>query len=125
MVALLLTVLVSTVIVGVLIVNNISTKNKLNKTRRDLADIRNKEVDIQSKVENIKDEMKRITDLYITSDNLIHIQEEDEIYNEITNTLQRFFNYQSILIYALDNEKRVFRKKICIPYTSNFAEEIP
>lgn len=102
----------------------ISTKNKLKLTTRQLSDMKNKEVDIQAKVESVKDEMKLITDLYIASDDLIHLLDEASVYNAITTMLNSFYNCNHFIIYSLDDEKRVFVKRYCYPESDNFPNQI-
>lgn len=101
-----------------------ATKTKLKTTTRQLSDMRNKEVDIQARVESVKDEMKLITDLYIASDNLIHLGTEDAVYNEIITTLNAFYCCNQFVLYSLDDERRVFVKRHCHPDNPNFPNEI-
>lgn len=101
-----------------------STQSKLRSTTRQLSDMKNKEVDIQAKVENVKDEMKLITDLYIASDTLIHLTDEELVYKEIISTLNNFYCCNQLILYSLDDEKRVFVKKHCNLDGGNFPDEI-
>lgn len=112
------------ILVAVLI-GFVITKNNLRIAKLQVADMKNKEVDIQSKVENVKEEMKLITDLYIASDSLIHIQDENSVYAEIISTLNTFYNCQQFILYSLDDERRVFTKKHCVPDGESFPDEIP
>ena len=102
----------------------ISTRNKLRATTRQLSDMKNKEVSIQSKVENVKEEMKLITDLYIASDALIHLNNEEFVYKEIIKTLSNFYYCNQFILYALDEENNLFVKKHCLPPSANFPDVI-
>lgn len=112
------------VISAVSFVSLSSTKSKLRTSTRQLSDMKNKEVDIQAKVESVKDEMKLITDLYIASDTLIHLADEEAVYTEIVKTLSNFYCCNQFILYAVDDEKRVFVKKHCYPDSDNFPSEI-
>lgn len=101
-----------------------STKNKLRVTTRQLSDMKNKEVAIEAKVENVKEEMKLITNLYIASDALIHLNSEEYIYRQLVSTLSDFYCCNQFLLYSLDEEKNAFVKRHCYPPTSNFPDEI-
>lgn len=121
----LILIIISISIVTVMsLISLTSTKQKLRSYKREVSDLKNKEVDIQSKVESVKDEMKLITDLYIASDNLIHLNNEDAVYQELTKTLLNFYNCNQFILYGLDTERRLFVKKACIPESSNFPNEI-
>lgn len=118
-------IIISVSVVAVIsLISLVSTKHTLSSYKRELSDLKNKEVDIQSKVESVRDEMKLITDLYIASDNLIHLNNEDDVYAELTKTLLGFYNCNQFLLYGLDAERRIFVKKACIPNASNFPNEI-
>lgn len=110
----------SAVLLGMLAV----TKSQLRARKREVADFKNKEVDIQASVENVKDKIKSITDLYIASDILIHLQSEKNVYAEISKTLKSLYNCENILIYSFDEDKRVYNKEFCTPGTQNFQDTI-
>lgn len=117
----------SFVIVALIVACLISTtalKNKLSLATRNLSDMKNKEVSIEAKVENVKEEMKLITNLYIASDALIHLGSEEYVYKELIKTLTEFYCCNQFLLYALNEEKNLFIKKHCYPSTSNFPETI-
>lgn len=105
-------------------VSLVTTKTKLKTTTKQLSDMHNKEVDIQARVESVKDEMKLITDLYIASDNLIHMGSEDAVYNNIITTLNAFYYCNQFILYSLDDEKRLFVKRYCYPDNPNFPSSI-
>lgn len=101
-----------------------SLKKKLSLATRHLSDMKNKEVAIEAKVENVKEEMKLITDLYIASDALIHLNSEEYVYKELIKTLSEFYCCNQFILYSLDEEKDLFIKKHCYPATSNFPDTI-
>lgn len=98
-------------------------KRKLYQATCEISDFKNREIDIQTKVENIKDEMKLITDLYIASDSLIHMQTEIAVYNEMFSMLQKFYNCRKLSIYSFDEERMVFEKAISTD--NNIAQFVP
>ena len=101
-----------------------SSKKELSLMTRQLSDMKNKEVDIQAKVENVKDEMKLITDLYIASDTLIHLTDEESVYAEIVQTLTNFYHCSQFVLYALNEDTGHFIKKHCYPESRTFPDEI-
>lgn len=105
-------------------VSLVTAKTKLKTTTKQLSDMHNREIDIQARVESVRDEMKLITDLYIASDNLIHLGSEDAVYDDIITTLNSFYCCNQVVLYSLDDEKRVFVKRYCYPENPNFPTEI-
>lgn len=90
----------------------------------EIADFKNREIEIQAKVEDVKDKIQSISNLYVATDKILNLKSDNAVYEAIASTVKELYNPQQLILYSFDESKNIFEQKCCLPDSNKFSKSI-
>lgn len=101
-----------TFIVTILLIASIFKQNQLaasNKTiNSKYIDLQRRGLEIEGQIEEIKDEIALVSELYSASDKLIHLEDEKDVYHQVFLNINSFFNPNRFILFSYDEDNDVY-----------------
>lgn len=121
---LVLIILALLIVIGMQYISFSKLKSESRKINNLNIELQQKGLEIEGQIEDIKEEIDLVSELYSSSDKLIHLEDDDDVYNQIFININKLFSPAKLIIYALDDEKNIFVKKYAEDPSTRYPDYI-
>lgn len=119
------------VVIVILCVALAMSTMSLNKTKASEKELNSKYIslkqqglEIEGQIEEIKDEINMVSELYSSSDILIHLDDEEDVYNQMYININSFFNPSKFIVYAYNDVTSSYVNKFANDSSVSYPKEI-